>query len=538
MIRIKNVSKNTILKNINLTFPNKSFISIIGDSGSGKSTLIKIISGLEKPSKGKVFLNDKRLIFRNKDKIRALSIGLVLQDSNLDLDKTVYENIELSLKVINLKEKYERKEKVDYIIKALNLQNLKNSLCKNLSGGEKKRVELARALVKNPDVIIADEITSSLDNKNAKMVLDILKSISEEKLVILVTHNIKEALMYSKRIIQIKNGTIYKDSKNNKENKFIYNKINLDYLDNSLNDIKYSSIYKFNDLIISILKSLIKNKTKKKYLIGLFISTSILYLSLCMYSAKINYSKPNIYDKNYIRVLTKNKSFLEQINASYYIKGHYIKRIYLKNDNFYKLNKPLIEFKSSIKKRGKVKLSCVWIDKSLIKILFDDKKVNSLLKMENIPNDLKGVSIIINNVSFKVEKVVSLNSPSIYINNNDFNRILLLNSKYQDYNRFKDYLTITSGREPIYDGEVLIKEGTISNLDVVGTYKENYDYIFVNKDTFEKKYYNSNEYSIYTKNKSSTIKKLKKLNIKYIDDYSILQEHNLRVKKQKLTVGN
>lgn len=542
MIEIKNVSKwyrlhhkKIVLKNINLTFPSRSFISIMGDSGSGKSTLIKLISGIEKPSKGKIFFFGKRLNKRNRNKLRALDIGIILQGNNLNLDKTVYENIELPLRMINLKEKYERIEKINYILKALKLDDLKDKQCKNLSGGEQKRVELARALVKNPKVIIADEVTSSLDERNAKLVLDVLKSLSNEKLIIFITHNVKEATAYSKRIIYIKNGTIYKDIKNNKENKFIHNKINTDYLDNSLNDIKYSSIYKISELIIEVLKSLKNNSIKKRFLISLFISTSILYLSLCMLEAKKAYQIKNIYDKNYIRVITKDTSSLKSINSSYFIKGSSLKKVYIKRNDYYKINKPLISFKSVIKKHKEVKTSHVWIDKSLIELLFNDKKIKSLLKMSGINKDMKNTTIIINNIPFKIEKIVAYKSPSIYFNNNDFNRVLTVNNPYQNYDKYKDYITIISGRKPIYDGELLVNEHNVfQSSNIVGTYKENYDYIFVNKSTFEKKYYNTKEYSVYTKNKSQTINKLKKLKLTYIDDYNIMNKHIKRKQRKGL----
>ena len=537
MIEIRNVFKKNILKNISLTLPDKNLVSIIGDSGSGKTTLINIISGIDKPSKGRVLFFGKRIKRSNKDKIRSLNIGMVFQNSYLDLEKTVYKNIEISLRMINLKEEYEVNEKIKYIMKMLNIYEFKDTLCKRLSTGQKSKVALARALVKNPKVIIADEITSALDTKESEEIIKMLKIISKDRLVILITHDILLAKKYSNRIIYIKEGQIYKDIKNSSEKVYFNPKINMDYLDNSLNDIKYSSIYNLK----TIFKEVIFDNKKKYLSIGLFLCSLFISFLLCkIYSIK-RYKPINDYDKNYIRVLNNKNNYklLKNIDYKYTLPGSSLKKIKFYRNNYYKFNKLFVSFNGVIKIDNKVSQGFVYIDKLLLEKISNDESINKYLKMIGFNyQSINSFSIYINELDFKIKKVVNNDSPSIYFNSKDFKRLISINNKYQSYNNFKDYLTISNGFKPINDNEAVVRYGTYNynNLNIVGHYLENYDYIFVNDNTFLKSLYYKKDISIYTLNKKQTIKSLKKRNLTVVDDYlvmnnNILNQSNKKIKK-------
>lgn len=206
--------KDNIVKavsNVSIHFESGKFYSIVGPSGSGKSTLLKIIGGLIKPTSGKVFfddidlyeLTDKKLAnFRNK------KIGFVFQSFFLEPSFTVIENVELPLLISGIS-KSVRLDKVMELLDSLGLKDKAFEKVCNLSGGESQRVSIARALVNNADYIIADEPTGSLDSKNSKIVLDILKELSKQgKTIVLVTHNEEDAINYSDHIYRIKDGII------------------------------------------------------------------------------------------------------------------------------------------------------------------------------------------------------------------------------------------------------------------------------------------------------------------------------------------
>ena len=221
MIELKNIYKtykskkgiNTkALDNISLKLPDTGFVFIVGKSGSGKSTLLNIISGLDKEDSGEIIVDGKSLKrFKSKDYdyYRNKYIGFVFQEFNLINEYNVYDNILLSLK---LQKKKASKEDCDTMLSNLGLENLGNRKVYELSGGQKQRVSIARALIKNPKVLIADEPTGSLDQESGKQIFEILKKISKDKLVIVVSHDIESAKMYGDNIIEISDGHIIYDT--------------------------------------------------------------------------------------------------------------------------------------------------------------------------------------------------------------------------------------------------------------------------------------------------------------------------------------
>ena len=222
MLKLKNIKKTYVsgdekveaLKGINIEFRESEFVSILGQSGCGKTTLLNIIGGLDRYTSGDLIINGKStkdFKDRDWDAYRNYSVGFVFQSYNLIGHQTVLSNVELALTISGVS----RKERKERAIKALEEVGLKEQIHKKpnqLSGGQMQRVAIARALVNNPDIILADEPTGALDTKTSVQVMEILKKISKDKLIIMVTHNPELAEKYSSRIIKILDGKITDDS--------------------------------------------------------------------------------------------------------------------------------------------------------------------------------------------------------------------------------------------------------------------------------------------------------------------------------------
>lgn len=203
-----------VLKNINLTLPNKGLVVILGESGSGKTTLLNMVGGLDKPTTGTIHFNNssfEKYDSKKWDKIRNQEIGYIFQNYNLLHELTVFDNIEMVLKMKGISSKEEITKRIDYITEKLGMFNYQNRKTNALSGGQQQRVAIARALVKNPQLIIADEPTGNLDSKTTIEIMNIIKSISKDKLVILVTHEEEIAEFYGDRIIRLHDGEIVSD---------------------------------------------------------------------------------------------------------------------------------------------------------------------------------------------------------------------------------------------------------------------------------------------------------------------------------------
>ena len=218
MLEIINLSKYygkvSVLKNISLKVKEGEFIAITGPSGSGKSTLLNIISGLDKPTDGKVFINGED-IHKFKDnkltKFRRKNIGFVYQFYNLIPVLTVKENIILPALLEN--KNYDEKHFYS-LIETLNLKEKLNSLPNEISGGQQQRASIARALINKPKILFADEPTGNLDSKNKKNVMKILKNYNEKynQTILIVTHDMSLAKM-TNRIIVIEDGKIKEEKR-------------------------------------------------------------------------------------------------------------------------------------------------------------------------------------------------------------------------------------------------------------------------------------------------------------------------------------
>lgn len=222
MLELKNIKKDypagneTVhaLKGISLQFRENEFVSILGPSGCGKTTMLNIIGGLDKYTDGDLIINGrstKSYKDRDWDTYRNHSIGFVFQSYNLIPHQTVLQNVELALTLSGVS-KSERRERAKKALEEVGLGNQLRKKPSEMSGGQMQRVAIARALVNNPDIILADEPTGALDTETSVQVMEILKKVASDRLVIMVTHNPELAERYSTRIIRMLDGNITDDS--------------------------------------------------------------------------------------------------------------------------------------------------------------------------------------------------------------------------------------------------------------------------------------------------------------------------------------
>ncbi len=222
MLQLKNITKNytvgrftqAALKNVSLDFRKSEFVAILGQSGSGKTTLLNIIGGLDRYDSGDLIINGKSTKhFKNIewDAYRNNSIGFVFQSYNLIGHISVLKNVELGMTLSGVSAR-KRKKKALEVLERVGLKDHARKKPNQLSGGQMQRVAIARALANDPDIILADEPTGALDSLTSIQIMDLIKEISNDKLIIMVTHNSKLAEKYSNRIIELKDGEIISDS--------------------------------------------------------------------------------------------------------------------------------------------------------------------------------------------------------------------------------------------------------------------------------------------------------------------------------------
>ena len=222
MLQLKDITKNYLsgdnevkaLKGIDIEFRENEFVSILGQSGCGKTTLLNIIGGLDRYTSGDLIINGKSTKeFKDKDwdTYRNHSVGFVFQSYNLIPHQTVLANVELALTISGVG-KAERKKRAIEALQKVGLGDQLNKKPNQMSGGQMQRVAIARALVNDPDILLADEPTGALDSKTSVQVMEILKEISKDRLIIMVTHNPELAKKYSSRIVKLLDGKIIDDS--------------------------------------------------------------------------------------------------------------------------------------------------------------------------------------------------------------------------------------------------------------------------------------------------------------------------------------
>ena len=222
-----------VIDNTSMTLPDRGIVCLLGPSGCGKTTLLNAIGGLDSVDSGKIKI-DNQLITRfssNKiDTIRNARIGYIFQNFNLLDDRTVFENVAIALRMIGIKDSKIINNRVRYCLEKVGIDQYRNRLASALSGGQRQRVAVARAIVKNPRIIIADEPTGNLDSANTLEIMNIIKTISRERLVILVTHERHIAEFYSDHVAEMKDGKIIKAYNNDSSRYLDYQLENKIYL--------------------------------------------------------------------------------------------------------------------------------------------------------------------------------------------------------------------------------------------------------------------------------------------------------------------
>lgn len=222
MLKLENITKiyegknfkQIALNDVTLAFRNNEFVSILGPSGSGKTTLLNIIDGLDKYTYGNLIIDGvstRKYKERDWNNYRSNKVGFIFQSYNLINHQTVLSNVLLSLNIAG-KPKKESIKLAKKVLKDVGLENYIKKKPKELSGGQMQRVAIARALVTNPDIILCDEPTGALDSQTSIQIMELLKEISKEKLVIMVTHNVTLANKYSDRVIALNDGVITYDT--------------------------------------------------------------------------------------------------------------------------------------------------------------------------------------------------------------------------------------------------------------------------------------------------------------------------------------
>ena len=670
MIRIENLNKYYnkgrknqihVINNTNLSLPDKGLIALLGPSGCGKTTLLNAIGGLDKVNTGKIYINDKKItskLSHKVDKIRALNIGYIFQDYKLLDDMSVYDSVAMVLKMIGIKDKSEIDTRVKYILERVGMYRYRHRPCGMLSGGERQRVGIARALVKNPDIILADEPTGNLDSKNTIDVMNIIKSISQDKLVILVTHEVDLAKFYATRILEITDGTILKDYKNKQDGKIDYkidntiylkdfhnhynnhdNNINIDYytdepdklnltiilkngniyiknndnerievvdsgssieivndhykqLDKSIYEkysfdfekiinknlkLKYSSIFNMKAIIKHGFKKVFGySLVKKLLLIGFFLSAIFVTYSVSNIFGLLTISDSEFIktNKNYLKIERNkikvddylNYENLEGIN--YLLPGDSQVGMKVSNKEYYQTKESNIVMTGSLSS-----LDMITSDNLILGRMPENNQEIVIDKM--VYKNIEGIEMlgyydlermlnvkVTTNKEYLIVGIVDLGSPSIYANKDELLNIIINSIQSDNYNdgmfgryttdiaisessntlydyaSYKDKITITKGREPNGDYEVIINEKlqdtyklnkeidlfNINNhkLVVVGYYKsaDDINSYFVNSST--KKYElieKSKGIIIYPQDKQNTINKFKELGVKVIDVY-------------------
>lgn len=267
-----------VINNTSLELNDSGLVCLLGPSGCGKTTLLNCIGGLDKVNSGSIVINGQKINknnFHKMDKIRNLNIGYIFQDYKLVDEWTVFDNVAVALKMCGVKNKKEIKTRVENTLKAIEIYRYRKRPAAMLSGGERQRVGIARALVKNPSIIICDEPTGNLDSRNSIEIMNILKAISRERLVLLVTHEVELARLYADRIVNIQDGKIISDEENKESHEIDYgaegkiylkdlpvnktitsDNVDINYYADNDKKIKLNIVYKNNTLYIETNKNI------------------------------------------------------------------------------------------------------------------------------------------------------------------------------------------------------------------------------------------------------------------------------------------
>ena len=220
MLQLKHICKQyktgtliqKVLDDVSLNLRENEFVAILGPSGSGKTTLLNMIGGLDRYDSGDLIINGiSTKKYRDRDSYRNHSVGFVFQSYHLILHQTVLANVELALTISGVS-KAERRKRAKMALEQVGLGQQLHKKPGQMSGGQMQRVAIARALVNDPEILLADEPTSALDSETGVQVMELLKEVAKDRLVVMVTHNPELAEEYATRTVKLKDGKIYSDS--------------------------------------------------------------------------------------------------------------------------------------------------------------------------------------------------------------------------------------------------------------------------------------------------------------------------------------
>ena len=298
MIFANNLRKNygtlEVINDTTLKLPKKGMVAFLGESGSGKTTLVNVLGGLDSYKSGSISYDDTRFLKYQMDKVdtyRRNHFGYIFQNYNILEDKTVSENLLLALHIIGIYDETECEKRIKNALEAVGLYKFRKKLAGALSGGQMQRVSIARALVKHNDVIIADEPTGNLDSESTRQIIRILKKLSINSLIILVTHDISLANTYADYIYHIKDGKIsdYKENNlkdNEKEDNFTYD-------DSFYEPIIKKDMAKFGLLLKEEFCNFFKDKVKGKIFKFAFFLIGIIFMVINVLVTTNNPNKIN-----------------------------------------------------------------------------------------------------------------------------------------------------------------------------------------------------------------------------------------------------
>ena len=298
MIFANNLRKNygtlEVINDTTLKLPKKGMVAFLGESGSGKTTLVNVLGGLDSYKSGSISYDDTKFLKYQMDKVdtyRRNHFGYIFQNYNILEDKTVSENLLLALHIIGIYDETECEKRIKNALEAVGLYKFRKKLAGALSGGQMQRVSIARALVKHNDVIIADEPTGNLDSESTRQIIRILKKLSINSLIILVTHDISLANTYADYIYHIKDGKIsdYKENNlkdNEKEDNFTYD-------DSFYEPIIKKDRAKFGLLLKEEFCNFFKDKVKGKIFKFAFFLIGIIFMVINVLVTTNNPNKIN-----------------------------------------------------------------------------------------------------------------------------------------------------------------------------------------------------------------------------------------------------
>lgn len=510
MIELKNICKSynsngiyeNALKNINIILPSRGLISIVGKSGSGKTTLLNIIGSLDNPDFGDLIIDNKNIRSFNDDELdsyRNKYISFIFQNYNLIDHMSVIDNIKLK-NTISFDDENRVIYEAEEALKKVHLYKYRDKLPIYLSGGERQRVAIARAISSDSKIILCDEPTGALDHKTGIEILNTLKELSKEKLVIMVTHNLELAKKYSNRIITMEDGEIVNDTLN-KEIKEEYEEFKIPKI-----KLDFKTIFKiaYSNLLLKKKRNILLALTSSIGIIGISIILSIsngFNDSLDDYEKYIS-SRVPIIVSNYKEEKSNKYNNSRIININKDDNSNYINKTFI--TTFDNINKKDI---SSVKYNYLIKLNTISknsnyfeIDNNIFKTIPNNIRDNYDLVEGRIPSRYDELLLEINSdnsISSYISKVFGLkNNESIgNIINKDIK--LVLNNDY--YNKEEDKFIVKQINKDMYDNSNNI---TLKVVGIIKVKKEKIEDILPSNSIY---YTDSLINNIINKNKNSEI---------------------------------